>query len=176
MHILSRVATKALLMAGLCTLFFVPGVFGQSRPVTIEQLARQSEVVAIGQVKDLSSEWDETGTRIRTKVLLYVDQFVKGSGSGNTLTLYVPGGEVGTVGEVYSHMPTFRRDEEVIVFAEQDKLHHYRVSDGQQGKFTIQKDHTSGKAMVSGHSSLDEFTIQVKATVERYQSGDKPNH
>ena len=176
MQFLSRVAAKMFLVAGLCTIFFVPSVFSQSKPVTIEDLARNAEVVAVGQVRDLTSEWDESGTRIRTKVLLSVDQFVKGSGSGNTLTLYVPGGEVGSVGEIYSHMPTFKREEQVVVFAEQDKQHHYRVSGGQQGKLTIEKDQQSGKPMVSGQSTLEEFKNAVKNTVQRQQSGNKPGH
>ncbi len=176
MPISSRIAARAFLVAGLCAIFFAPRSYGQSKPVTLEDLARTSDVVAVGQVSNMASEWDETGTRIRTMVTLSVDQFVVGSGSGNTLTLYVPGGEVGTVGEIYSHMPVFKRDEQVMVFAAQDKLHHYRVSAGDQGKFTIQKDPTTGKAMVPGHASLEEFTNQIKNTVKQLQSGDLPNH
>lgn len=176
MSILVRTTARSILAAGLFLLLSSQNVLSQVRPVSLEDLARNSEVIAIGQVKNMTSEWDETGTKIRTKVLLSVDQFVAGNSSGNTFTLYVPGGEVGTVGEIYSHMPVFKRDEQVMVFAAQDKMHHYRVSAGEQGKFTIQKDPTTGKPMVPGHASLEEFTNQIKNTVKQLQSGDLPNH
>ncbi len=176
MSILARAFARTILIAVFFLALSAPGAFGQAKPVTLEELTRNSEVVAVGQVKNMTSEWDETGTRIRTKVFLSVDQYVVGSGSGNSLTLYVPGGEVGTVGEIYSHMPVFKRDEQVMVFAAQDKMHHYRVSAGEQGKFSIQKDPTTGKLMVPGHASLEEFTNQIKSTAKQLQSGDLPNH
>ena len=64
---------------------------------------------------------------IRTRVTLSVDQFVKGGSPQNSLTIYIPGGEIDGVGEVYSHMPTFRQNEDVVVFAEKDRDDRYRV-------------------------------------------------
>ncbi len=175
MPMLSRVAKKIALVSCLCTFFLVPSLHSQTKPVTVEELTQKAEVIAVGQVRDMVSEWDETGTRIRTRVLLSVDQFVKGTGSGNTLTLYVPGGEVGSVGEIYSHMPVFKREEQVIVFANQDKLHHYRVTEGQEGKFTIEKDMRTGISVVPGHATLDVFTSRVKATVQKQQNSPLPS-
>jgi len=170
-----RMATS-LLVAGLCSIILAPQARSQAKAVSLEELTRSSDVVAVRQVKNMTSEWDETGNRIRTKVLLSVDQYVVGTVNGNELTLYVPGGEVGTVGELYSHMPVFKQDEQVMVFAARDQQQHYRVSAGEQGKFTIQKDQATGKPMIPGHASLEEFTNQVKSTAQRLQSGDQPNH
>ncbi len=175
MPMLSRVARRIALASGLCTVFLVAPLHSQTKPVTVEELTQKAEVVAVGQVRDLVSEWDETGTRIRTRVLLFVDQFVKGSGTGNTLTLYVPGGEVGSVGEIYSHMPVFKREEHVIVFASQDKLHHYRVTAGEEGKFSVEKNQRTGVSFVPGHATLDVFTSRVKATVLKQQTSPMPN-
>jgi len=158
-------------VVGFSTVALTPWVFGQKKAVTLEDLTRGSEIVAVGQVRNVTSEWDETHTRIRTKVLLAVDQYVVGSASGNALTLYVPGGEVDGVGELYSHMPVFKNEEQVMVFVAQDKLHHYRVSAGAQGKFTLQKDET-GKLFVPGQAMLEEFTKEVKDTAKRLQTGD----
>jgi hypothetical protein len=175
MRSLYRVFMKALCVAGLFTLAFAPGAFGQQKTVTLEELTKTSEVIAVGQVKNLTSEWDESGSRIRTKVLLSVDEYIEGSGSGNTLTLYVPGGEVDGVGELYTHMPVFKKNEQVMVFAAKDKLHHYRVSAGEQGKFTLKKDE-AGKVVVPGHATLEEFSTEVKNAVKRLQTGDIPQH
>jgi hypothetical protein len=141
----------------------------QSRQVTTEELARQAEVVAVGKVTALRSEWNEAHTMIRTRVTLAVDEYVKGGSSDRTFTLYAPGGEVGGVGELYSDMATFRQDENVVVFAQKDKQGRYRVSDGFQGKMTVVKDQITGKLMVAGGKSLDELTNDVKQSLQPQQ-------
>jgi hypothetical protein len=135
---------------------------GQSRHVPPEELARSAESVAIGQVTGIASEWDETGKAIRSRVTLAVSEYVKGGGSGSSLTIYVPGGEVGGVGEIYSHAPSFRRDENVVVFVEKDKQDHYRVAGGVQGKYIIEQDKATGKPVVSGIIPLDQFKARIR--------------
>ena len=176
MSVLARAVARIILVATICLFVSAPRVLTQTKTVSLDELTQSSDVIAVGQVKNMTSEWDETGTRIRTKVQVSVDQLVAGTNPGSTLTLYVPGGEVGTVGEFYSHMPVFKREEQVVVFATQDKQHHYRVSAGVQGKFTVQKDQTTGKPIVPGHATLEEFTSMIKTTVIKLQSGDKPAH
>jgi hypothetical protein len=138
----------------------------QSKIATTDELAKRAEVVAVGKMTGLVSEWNETRTMIRTRVTVTVDQYVKGGVSANTLTIYVPGGEVGGVGEVYSDMPIFRRDEDVVVFAERDKQNRYRVTAGPQGKLTLKRDAITGKVMVSAGRSLDELTKEVKRAAQ----------
>ncbi len=137
-------------------------LLGQSRPITPEDLTKRAESVAIGQVTNITSEWDETGKAIRSRVSLAVSEYLKGGGSGNTLTLYVPGGEVGGVGEIYSHVASFRANEDVVVFVEKDKQNHYRVSGGNQGKYLIQQDKVTGQQVVSGTIPLDQFKTRIK--------------
>jgi hypothetical protein len=141
----------------------------QSRLVSTEDLARQAEVVAVGKVTALRPEWNEAHTMIRTRVTISVNEYVKGGSSAPTFTLYVPGGEVGGVGELYSDMATFRQDENVVVFAQKDKQGRYRISDGFQGKMTIVKDQITGKLMVAGGKTLDELTNDVKRSLQLQQ-------
>jgi hypothetical protein len=141
----------------------------QSRLVSTEDLARQAEVVAVGKVTALRPEWNEAHTMIRTRVTISVNEYVKGGSSAPTFTLYVPGGEVGGVGELYSDMATFRQDENVVVFAQKDKQGRYRISDGFQGKMTIVKDQITGKLMVAGGKTLDELTSDVKRSLQLQQ-------
>lgn len=103
---------------------------------------------------------------IRTRVTVNVDQYVKGGSAGNALTLYVSGGEVDGVGEVYSDMPRFRAEEEVFVFAKKDARGFYRVAGGDQGKYTILKDEASGRPMVAGRKTLEEFTASVRTALQ----------
>ena len=131
-----------------------------------DDISRQAEVIAIAKVAGLSAEWNEAHTMIRTRVTLNVDQYVKGGTAGNALTLYVPGGEVDGVGEVYSDMPRFKADEEVFVFAKKDTRGLYRIAGGEQGKYTIQRDAVTGKLSVAGNKPLDDFAASVRKALQ----------
>lgn len=150
---------------------FAASAFGQSNSAMTEQLTARAEVIAIGKVTSVESEWNESHTMIRTRVTLSVDQFVKGGSSERAMTIYVPGGEIDGVGEIYSHMPTFRKDEDVVVFAEKGRDDRYRVSAGSQGKFLLEKDEASGKPMVAGGRSLDDLKAQIHLVIT--QQGTK---
>jgi len=166
----SGVFSPSLFLAVLFLLVaFPPFVRCQSNPGIPEQLAAQSEVIAIGKVASLSSEWNEGHTRIRTRVTLSVSEYVKGGSSASSLTIYVPGGEVDGVGEMYSHMPTFRKDENVVVFAARDRENHLRVSEGARGKFTIEKNTASGRAEIAGGISVDQFKTQIRLAIQKQQ-------
>jgi hypothetical protein len=100
-------------------------------------------------------------------VTLSVDQYIKGGSAGQPLTILVPGGEVDGVGELYSHTAVFQSDENVLVFAQKDRQGNYRVSAGQQGKYTVRKDDATGQLMVGGTRTLQEVTAAVqKANVD----------
>ncbi len=140
--------------------------WAQPSSMTAADLARQSDVVAVGHVASLIAQWDETHTRIRTQVTIAVSENVKGTTSGSSLTLFVPGGEVDGIGEMYSDTPVFRKDEDVIVFARKSPEGTYRVAGGTEGKYTIAKDAATGKPMVSDRVTVDEFTSQLRVAVE----------
>jgi hypothetical protein len=161
-----RIPSLALALFVLLSTLVSPKLTAQSSLVSTDDLSRRAEVVAIGKVTELRSEWNETHTMIRTRVTVSVDQYIKGGTRGTPLTLYVPGGEVGGVGEVYSDMPAFRPDEEVVVFAERDTQNHYRISAGPQGKLTVTRDKVTGIPMVSGGRTLETLKNEVKHSVE----------
>jgi hypothetical protein len=144
------------------TLLFPPTVFSQTQSASTEELAQRSEVVAVGTVTSLTSEWNENRSSIRTRVNLSVSEFLKGATSNNTLTLFIPGGEVDGVGEIYSDMPRFRTDENVFVFAKKDARGYYRVAGGSQGKYSIHRDEISGKRLIAGDTSLDDLIATVR--------------
>jgi len=137
------------------------GVRSQSKHMATDKLTTRAELVAVGVVKETKSEWDESHSSIRTRVTVSVDEYLKGSGA-KTLEIYVPGGEVDGVGELYTHMAKFKKDEEVVVFAEKDTEHRYRVSGGDQGKINVKKDKATGVTMVGGQQSLDDFKAEVR--------------
>ena len=119
-------------------LALVPGVSpGQEKRMTVDELTKRADAVVVGKVTGLESEWSSDRSRIYTRVTLGVDRYLKGQGEGASITILTPGGEIGDVGEVYSHMPTFHKDENVVVFVEKDSEGRYRVAGGIQGKLMI---------------------------------------
>jgi hypothetical protein len=121
----------------LCTVLGLallwPGLtFSQTNKLA--DLSKRSDVVAVGKVASLKAEWTADKQRIQTRVTLSVDDYVKGN-EGKSMELVVPGGEVGAVGELYSHMPKFSQGEEVVVFAAKDKKGRFRVVSGRLKDF-----------------------------------------
>ncbi len=158
---------------GIIHLSIIPAtVLSQVKSAVIDELAARAEIIAVGKVSEVVSEWNETRTMIRTRVRLNVDQFMKGSAPGKDLTLYVPGGEVDGIGETYSHMPTFRQGEDVMVFAEKDKENHYRVSSGAQGKFSIAQDEVTGALSLIQGGSLDEVTTRIRIAIRKQEGNE----
>jgi hypothetical protein len=148
------------------TASFMVGASAQTKTLTTTELAQRAEVVAVGKVTGLESEWNEARTMIRTRVTVAVDEYVKGSEPGSTITIYVPGGEIGMVGEIYSHTAKFRTKENVVVFAEKDSQNRYRISGGTEGKLSVKADEKTGKRMVTGTMSLDQLTSKVRAAIQ----------
>ena len=135
----------------------------QTTTMRVDELSKSSDIVVVGKVHRVAAEWDASHSRIVTRVTLAVDQTVKGT-SGGTVTLTVPGGEVGSVGEWYSHSPQFKENEDVLVFAQKDARGTLRVTAGNSGKFTLQRDEHTGLRMLPNGMPLDALTKQIKAS------------
>ena len=155
---------RVLIAAALLAIGLSSG-WAQNTPRATDVLARQADAVIVGHVASLVPQWDETHTRIRTQVTINVSQGIKGTASGSTLTLIVPGGELDGVGELYSDTPVFHRDEDVVVFAQRSDQGLYRVAGGLEGKYTVVKDQSSGKQMISERMTLGEFTSELQQAI-----------
>jgi len=147
----------------------------QAKILKTDKLTSLSEVIVVGKVNALKSEWTADKSRIQTSVTIAVDETMKGAVEGGTLTVVIPGGEVDGVGEWYSHTVGFKNDEEVVVFAMKDKAGRYRVTSGEQGKFLVEEDAETGTKIIPNVGSLREFTAGVRKNVKDQQSVGKEN-
>lgn len=138
--------------------------------LAIRQLTTRSEVVAIGTVTGLQSEWNTAKTGIITHATVRVNEYVKGNPGQTTVTITYPGGEVGKEGELYSHSVSFQKNEEVLIFARKDSEGNYKVLDGDQGKLRVTKDLTTGRKMVSATMSIDDIKLQVKEVMKTQEN------
>ena len=168
MGALSRKTCWALFVPVLLVSAFSSAVFAQHKSVTPEELARRAEVIAVGRVADLKSEWVDGNSRIITRVTLAVSEYLKGGdGAAKNVTIVTLGGEIGEVGELYTHVATFRPNENVIVFLEKKDAADYVVSGGTQGKYNIERDPETGQAIVAGKKSLKDFSEAVKRAAQQ---------
>ena len=145
----------------------VERVSAQLQKLNLQELTNQAEVVAVGKVSAMRSEWNQDKTRIYTKVTVSVGQYIKGERSEKTLTITHLGGEVGGVGELYTHTPRFFMDEEVLVFAKKDKQENLRITGGADGKLKIAKNEQTGKKMIGKTKTLEAFTTEIESIVRK---------
>ena len=150
-------------IACLITVGSSPTAWSQSQVMTTEDITRRSDLVAVGRVRDLHSEWTAERRCIVTRVTVSVNEYLKGN-YGQAVTVLVPGGEVDGVGEWYSHTPRFKKDEDVVLFARKQGPAEFHVTGGEGGKVTISQDPGTGVSMIAGGVTLDEFKKRIKAT------------
>jgi hypothetical protein len=156
--------------ASALTLFLPLLLWSQPSTVQTDQLVRESDVIVVGSVGALKSQWNADRSRIQTVVTIHVDETVKGSVQGGSLTVVVPGGEVDGVGEWYSHSARFQDTEEVVVFAKKDQKGVMHVTGGEQGKFLVKPAQNAGSKIIPNVGNLEDFTSKVKNTVKAQAS------
>jgi hypothetical protein len=168
MILASHVRSSAAAMCILILTAALSTALAQQKQKTVDELSKQADVVAVGRVTAMKSEWDEGKTRIITRVSLAVDEYLKeGNERSKTVTVVTLGGEIDEVGEMYTHVPTFRQSEHVIVFLRKDNRGDYRVAGGTQGKYSIERDPESGKMTVAGSVAVDDFTRAIKQALNQ---------
>ena len=138
----------------------------QEKVSEIKVLSAGADVILTGKVVEQNSSWNEDQSRIYTLATVQVDELIKGELVGNSVTVKYPGGEVGEIGEKYSHMPTFEDNEEVLVFLKQDdKSTDYKVFDGENGKIRIISDQQSGEKLTTSNVKISSLKSQIKGYI-----------
>ncbi len=150
--------------------FWPASLRAQSIEKTSERLVREADVIAVGKVTTVKSEWNETRSMIRTRVTVTIDQTLKGGNTAKTITILVPGGEVDGVGEWYSHTARFVEDEDVVLFAQKNERGGFRVAGGEEGKIAVTRDEVTGARVIPNFGQLDRFTNQIQAVVKKQET------
>ena len=137
--------------------------FAQQEAVDLKELATSADVIITGKVTNQTSSWNEDKSRIYTLATVQVADYIKGVSAGNTVTIKYLGGEVGDVGEMYSHMPRFEDNEEVLVFLTKDSNDNdYKVSNGENGKIRLVNDPRTGELMTNSNVRVSSLKKQIK--------------
>jgi hypothetical protein len=147
---------------------FSTGTFSQSMQAKMKKLSENSDLIVEGKVVQKKSNWNENKTRIYTDVTLQVDEYLKGNQGNKTIVVTTPGGEVGEVGELYTHMPRFENDENVLVFVKENKKSkNYKVLNGEEGKMTLYNDKITGEKVTPSNMKMSKLKEEIKDYVNK---------
>jgi hypothetical protein len=131
----------------------------------ISDLAKGADVILTGTVINKKSDWNTRKSAIYTRVTIQVDEYLKGNISQNTITVIHPGGEVDDTGELYTHIPTFSSDENVLLFANKSSNNtDYYVHEGEMGKVTLyMNDH--GEQVTAQKRNVSVLKAEIKKSL-----------
>ena len=131
--------------------------------VDIKDLSKDADLIITGKVSQQISSWNEDKTRIYTIATVQVEDYIKGSVTGNSVSVKYLGGEVGDVGETYSHIPTFVNNEEVLIFLKKNEnKSDYSVLYGEEGKISLVNDSQTGELVTSSYVRVSSLKNQIK--------------
>lgn len=158
-----------IILGAILMMFFVHlEAHSQTIQSEIKNLSEGADMIVAGKVIDQKSNWNSEKSRIYTNVTIQVEEFLKGSNNQNRIVITHLGGEVGNVGETYSHVPTFTNDEDVLVFVKKStKDETLSVFEGEEGKLTLYQNKNSGEKVTSNNIKASEIKREIKNYVEK---------
>lgn len=137
-------------------------------PAEFTEVVAGSQIIVHGRVSDVRAEWVDGRRRIESVVTLEPASFLRGTPT-STVTLRVPGGQIGRLKSVTVGAPAFQVGEEVVLFLRAQGPAVPQVFGMHQGVFRVRVDPRSGARMVAfpviGHST--EAQRVVRGAVER---------
>lgn len=139
--------------------------FGQTAS-ELKYLSEGADLILTGKVVQQNSSWNEDRSRIYTNATIQVEEYLKGNNNEGSIVVTYLGGEVGEVGELYTHMPKFEDDEEILVFLKRDQgTSSYKVYNGEEGKLSIVYDKTTGKKVTTSNVQINSLKAQIKSFI-----------
>jgi uncharacterized protein (DUF1919 family) len=142
--------------------------FAQNESVIIENLSTKADIILIGKVTQKESSWNSSKTRIYTTATVEVEEYLKGNIGESYVEVVYPGGEVGDIGELYTHMPRFEDNEEVFVFLkERGKDNKYEVLNGEEGKITFLEDVKTKEKVTASKIPIKQIKSQIKRLLDK---------
>lgn len=135
-----RESVTALLLAGVGVPLLVSGVEATTvKQLSLEQMARGSHRIMLGRCVSQETYWNKNRTRILTATRFAVTEDLKGE-FRETATVVTVGGTMDGLTLVVSGTPSFREQEEVLLFLEAGKSGNWILMGLSQGMFRITAD------------------------------------
>jgi len=142
-------------------------------PLTTENLTGESELIILGDVKQIKSEWAEDKKAIFTIATVTVRETVKGKSSQKNLKIMYEGGEIDGIGMRVSDVVIPTVGENVLLFLKPAKTRQfetiYKNVGKAQGQYKIDRDGIASKAGYSLAESAKEIdnNLPIEVLVEK---------
>ena len=154
---MNMAATTVILIIALFAI--APAVSALLAELSVEDQTGESDVIAIGNIKEVESMWGLRSPGIHTYSTLYVEKYIKGGEGQETLTIITEGGSKWGFNVWVEDVPTFTKNETVLVFLKRAGR-EFSVVGWAQGKHIVENGEVRG---ISGEkTSLDDFIRQIK--------------
>jgi hypothetical protein len=141
--------------------------------LTTEELTKGSEIVVMGDVEDVQSQWSADGKTIFTSASVLITEAIRGITVQTRIAVEYEGGEVGDIGFRVSDVAGLDRGENVILFLKSGTSKKngiiYNVVGKGQGKYTVGSDRIARKkdfTLATGQEVVDN-DIPVSALIEK---------
>ena len=106
------------------------------QPLELQDLVKKAHNIVAGKVRNSRTYWSVNRKLILTSYTIEVDESIKGR-PPRTFELTTIGGKIGDLELQVSGMPSFAKDENVVVFTESSGPYEVVMGLG-QGKFTVE--------------------------------------
>ncbi|MGH7322967.1 MAG: hypothetical protein ACRELA_25555, partial [Candidatus Rokuibacteriota bacterium] len=129
-------------------------------PMAVEELVARADHVFLGLVKDVRARQDPAGGGIVTDVSVVAEEYLKSRTFPPRVILVLPGGTVGSLTLRVEDVPTFVRDERVLLFL-RERAGAPEIVGAWQGVFRIR-----GGTSVQAESNLTLPLGELKARIQ----------
>jgi len=164
-----RTKSSIFVLSSLCAVFSMSLSLGLRSQVemSLERKTVRADLIVTGRVIELKTAWNEPKTRIYTFVSLSIEENIKGASPNKEITIRVPGGIIeGEIGTRVPGMPSFRKEERVLLFLIRDpRSDNFFVLNGVSGKYLIAED----DMVASEEMSLLAFLKEIKQLIPKNQ-------
>jgi hypothetical protein len=143
------------------------------RALSIAELTTRSDVVALGTVSSVASDWNLDRTAIETRIDLKVEEILKGTVDQAKISFYQLGGAVGGTASSLGEAAAFVEGERVALFLFKNDRERLQLVGFFQGKFSVERRPKGETAVrrIPGVSKpvdefpLDNFKLQVQKSI-----------
>jgi len=117
-------------------------------PIEFRELVATAPVIVHGRVVDVKADWVDGRRSVETFVTVAVTEYLKGH-LGESVTLRVPGGQLGRYRTVFVGAPEFQEGDEVVLFLKHSGPSYPYIIGLSQGAFRVVPDARTGRRMVT---------------------------
>lgn len=151
-----------LLMAWVLLAGYQPAMATKVKPMTTQELVKESDLIIHGTVSKVASTWNQQGTVILTKINITLTKKLKGAKAlGQTFQLIQLGGKMDNKRMTLVGDAKLKEGEEVVLFLKEATNNpdvNYWVTGMAQGKYMVQTDKATGTKSVIKEEEVTRVT------------------